>query len=59
MNVFIWENGFSKFSKMKEPFIWRTSPYYQDSKYIEECIKSPLLNVPSNYDALASKFSGM
>jgi hypothetical protein len=55
-----WENGsYPKFSKMKEPFIWRTSPsiQYQDSKYIEECIKSPSLNVPSNYDAFSSKFT--
>ena len=53
-----WKSGsYPKFSKMKKPFIWKTSPYYTDSNYLEECIYAPGLNFQPNYSPFFTKFT--
>ena len=52
-----WKSGsYPKFSKMKKHFIWRTSPYYNDSIYLEECIYAPGLNFQPNSLGSNEKF---
>jgi hypothetical protein len=52
-----WEKGnYPKFIKMKKSFIWKTSPYFKNSQYKEECIDAPLLNILPNYSPFISKF---
>ena len=53
-----WKKGYyPRFSKVNNEFIWRTSPYYEDSSYKEEIINMTRLNDKSNYSAFSSKFN--
>ena len=55
--LFQWKKGcYPKFSKIKDEFIWRTSPYYENSDYKEEFINASELDKKPNYRAFSSKF---
>ena len=56
--LFRWIKGYyPKFSNIKDEFIWRTSPYYENSIYKEEFINVSGLDKNSNYSAFSSKFT--
>ena len=53
-----WIKGYyPKFSNINDEFIWRTSPYYENSIYKEEFINVSGLDKNSNYSAFSSKFT--